>query len=402
MKKIAYLCSEYPAISHTFVFREIESLREEGFTIYPVSACPSANLHKMTPMEQQEAERTLVLKETSLLAGLYSLAKVFARSPLGFFKMTIAAIVLFFTGARQPIKALCYLAEAIILLDWLHSKGVSHIHEHFANPTAIVALLAKKYGGISYSLSVHGPDIFYQVDSSLLQKKVAEASFVRCISHYCRSQLWRISPYHDWSKFHIVRCGVDPDVYRPKKTISHRSPNLLCVGRLCPAKGQHILLEACELLTIDKFDFHLTFVGDGEDRCSLEALTRKLNLEKHVSFTGALGQDEVREYYRQADIFVLPSFAEGVPVVLMEAMAEEIPVISTRITGIPELIEHRKNGLLVTVADVKELAEELAFCLRNSSLRARLGREGRKQVVARYNQRKNNLKLASLFHQYGR
>jgi len=401
MKKTAYLCSEYPAISHTFIFREIESLRKEGFTVYPVSVCRPANLTKMTEAEQQEAEQTMVLKDISLAAGVWAFVKVFTRSPHGFFKMALFAFSLFFVGPKQPIKALGYLAETIILLDWLHTKRIRHIHEHFANPTAIVALLAKKYGGISYSLSVHGPDIFYQVDSALLVKKVTEASFVRCISHYCRSQLWRITPWSIWSKFHIVRCGIDPEIYKPERKVSHRIPELLCVGRLCPAKGQHVLLEACKLLKAQHLDFHLTFVGDGEDRCSLESLVQELQMNEHVSFTGALGQDEVRRHYRQTDIFVLPSFAEGVPVVLMEAMAKEIPVLSTRITGIPELIEHGKNGLLVTVADVSELAEKLTLCLTDKPLRLRLGAEGRKQVIAHYNQQKNNTKLAALLCQYG-
>ena len=401
MKKIAYLCSEYPAISHTFIFREIQSMRAEGLDIYPVSVDRTRNLARMTAAEQQEARQTLILKETSLLTGLIALLAVFGRQPLGLLRMTVQAIVLCFKGPKKPLKALGYLAEAIILVAWLQKNQIEHIHEHFANPTAVVALLVKSCSGISYSLSVHGPDIFYQVDSSLLGQKISEASFVRCISHYCRSQLWRISPHASWGKFHIVRCGVDPEVYRPSLQTTHTVPELLCVGRLCPAKGQHVLLGACALLKQQLIPFHLTLVGDGEDRQSLETMVRQSNLSTQVTFTGALGQDEVRGFYDSADIFVLPSFAEGVPVVLMEAMAKEIPVVTTRITGIPELVEDQHQGLLATPGDVEELAQQLRLLLADKPLATALGAAGRAQVVLRYNQHQNNPRLAALFAEYG-
>ncbi len=396
MKRIAYLCSEYPAISHTFIFREIESLRQQGFQVLPVSIRRTANLHQMTAAEQDEAAHTYTLKEVPFRTGLKALWRTIVRHPRGLMHMLKLSATFCLTGPKNPYKAFGYLAEAILLGDWLERQQITHLHEHFANPTALVALLIKQGYGIGYSLSVHGPDIFYQVDSSLLQKKTSAAEFVRCISHFSRSQLWRISPLQDWDKFHIVGCGVDPESYHPRDRKSTTGNQLLCVGRLCPAKGQHILLEACRQLKEQQIDFQLTFVGDGEDRLSLEQLTCDYGLQEQVTFTGVLGQTEVRDHYNQADIFVLPSFAEGVPVVLMEAMAKEIPVVTTRITGIPELVEDGHNGLLATPGDCADLTRQLTRLLRDKKLAEELGKRGRVTVSDRYNQRTNNLILGQI------
>ncbi|NTV98488.1 MAG: glycosyltransferase family 4 protein, partial [Chlorobiaceae bacterium] len=265
----------------------------------------------------------------------------------------------------------------------------------------IVAMLMKTYGGVTYSISVHGPDIFYTVDSAMLTEKIREAAFVRCISHYCRSQIMRISDPSTWQKHHIVRCGVDPDLYAVRKEPENDVANLLCVGRLVPAKGQHILIEACALLKASGFRFMLTLVGEGPDRESLEKSVSACGLQGFVAFTGVLGQDKVREYYDRADLFVLASFAEGVPVVLMEAMAKEIPVISTRITGIPELIDHEKDGLLATPGDKEDLALQIQRLLVEPELRSELGKAGRRKVFSLYNQHVNNLGMADLFNSEG-
>ena len=397
MKKIAYLSNPYPAISHTFIFREIESVRREGIEVFPVSVSATPDLEKMTLPEKEEAARTLVLKTTPPLTIIPMAARLFFSSPAGFMKMCVKAGSFCFKGPKNIIKAIGYLAEAIILLNHLKKHQIFHIHEHFANPSALVALLCKVYGGFSYSISVHGPDVFYQVDSSLLAEKVEGASFVRCISHYCRSQIMRITEFDKWKDAHIVRCGVNPETFLPRPQPENSIPHLLCVGRLCPAKGQHILLEACSLLQQKDIPFQMTFVGTGPDREDLEALQIKLGLQNSVHFTGALGQDAVQEAYRKADIFVLPSFAEGVPVVLMEAMSMEIPVVSTRITGIPELIEHEKGGLLATPGDVNDLVLQLTRLIADPELAQRLGKCGREMVTTTYNQHQNNNGLAELF-----
>ena len=396
-KPIAYLCSEYPAISHTFIYREIESLRKAGMTVHTASIHKPTGLNIMTAAERTEAENTLMVLSQPAAAILKAHLYCLMKKPGSYLQMCAAALRLLVTGPKNPVKALAYLAEAGILLQWAHRNGVTHIHEHFGNPTAIVAMLMKRYGGITYSISVHGPDIFYTVDSAMLAEKVREASFVRCISHYCRSQIMRISDTERWDKFHIVRCGIDPELYTPRPDPRNSIPELLCVGRLVPAKGQHILLEACSILKKEGVPFHLTMVGDGPDRKSLEACAASSKLGDCVTFTGPLGQDKVRSCYDRADLFVLASFAEGVPVVLMEAMAKEIPVISTRITGIPELIEHEEDGLLAVPGDPVDLAGQIRKVLDSPELRTRFGKAGRQKVTALYNQHRNNALMVSHF-----
>ncbi|UZJ41337.1 glycosyltransferase family 4 protein [Prosthecochloris sp. SCSIO W1101] len=396
---IGYLCSEYPAISHTFIYREIESIRKAGISVHTASIRKPSDLDVMTPDEQREADKTLMVLSRSPLAILKAHLHCLKKNFPGYLKMTASALKLFTTGPKSPIKAFAYLAEAGILLEWAHHNNITHIHEHFANPTALVTRLMKHYGGVSYSLSIHGPDIFYTVDSAMLPEKIRDASFIRCISHYCRSQIMRISAPSEWSRYHIVRCGVDPALYSPRPEPSNEITQLLCVGRLVPAKGQHILLEACTRLKAKGYTFHLTMVGDGPDRTSLENSTAESGLDGTVTFTGALGQDKVRTYYDKADIFILASFAEGVPVVLMEAMAKEIPVIATRITGIPELIDHGKDGQLAVPGDSHNLAEEIEKLLENPPLRRKLAEAGRRKVLEQYNQHSNNTGMVKLFQE---
>jgi len=401
MKNIAYLCSEYPAISQTFIFHEIQSLRRAGFNVTPVSVHRPANLDVMTERERQEAADTLVMTRLRLPAILAAHLRTLLRSPAGYLRMTASALSLLTKGPKSPFKALAYWVEAGILLNWLHRRGISHVHEHFAAPTAIVAMLAKRYGGVSYSLSVHGPDIFFVQDSELLADKVDNAVFTRCISHFCRSQLMRITSPERWPHLHIVRCGVDPVVYDPRSAADNPVPEILCVGRLVPAKGQHVLLAACSLLKARNRSFRLTFVGGGTDRASLEQYAASAGLTEQVRFTGPLGQDGVRNFYDQADLFVLASFAEGVPVVLMEAMAKAIPVISTRIAGIPELIDHEENGLLVDAGDAEDLARQMERLILDVALRGRLGAAGREKITRQYDLHRNNRQMADLFQREG-
>ena len=400
-RPIGYLCSEYPAISHTFIYREIESLRKAGMIVHTASIRRPSNLTVMTSDEQVEAENTLMVLSQPLPLMLSAHMHCLFKNPIGYLRMAGGALKLLVKGPKSPVKAVAYFTEAGILLQWLHRLGITHIHEHFANPTAIVAMLMKTYGGISYSVSVHGPDIFYRVDSTMLEEKIHEAAFVRCISHYCRSQIMRISEPAAWNKLHIVRCGVNPDLYSVRKDPKNAVPNILCVGRLVPAKGQHVLLEACRSLKQEGILFHVTIIGEGPDSKSLEQFTAINDLHDIVTFTGVLGQNIVRDYYDKADIFVLASFAEGVPVVLMEAMAKEISVISTRITGIPELIEHEHDGLLATPGDADDLACQIRKLLLDPQLRHTYGIAGREKVISLYNQHINNQNMVNLFQEEG-
>jgi glycosyltransferase involved in cell wall biosynthesis len=402
MKKsrIAYLASEYPAISHTFIIREIQALRGQGFDIRTASIRTPDSLGKMTDSEKSDATNTLYVKDLPLIKIALAHLVMFSTSPLKYLFMLKEAIMLGCRGPRNILKGLAYFAEAGIILHWMCRNSIAHIHVHFANPAATVAMIASSYGTVSYSMSVHGPDVFYNEDQLLLAEKVKRALFVRCISYYCRSQLMRMISHSMWKKLDTVRCGIDPRIFSPVRRDDADTSEILCVGRLVPAKGQHILLEACGHLKKRGVPFRLTYVGDGDDRASLEGLSDELGLADSITFAGAVSQDEVHQYYDQADIFVLASFAEGVPVVLMEAMAKEIPSVSTCITGIPELIEDGKNGVLVAPSDTDGLADRLEELLGSESLRKKLGTEGRRKVLRRYNLAQNCEMMGDLFNRH--
>ena len=398
--RVAYLASEYPAISHTFIFREIQALRARGLHVETASINKPNHLDRMTPAEREEADGTLYIKASGVAAILGAHFRLLAGRPGAVCAMLGAAIRLHRRRHLRLLLSLAYFVEAVLLVDWMRARGLVHAHVHFANPAAAVAFIASHGPGIEYSLSVHGPDVFYQVDSAFLEWKVRRARFVRCISHYCRSQIERILPFAEWGKTHIVRCGVDLERFAPRPEPENPVPEVLCVGRLTPAKGQHILLAACQELRLRGTPFHLTLVGDGPDRASLEGLAQELGIEGTVTFTGAVGQGDIHAYYDRADLFVLPSFAEGLPVVLMEAMAKQIPCISTRITGIPELIEDGQNGALVAASDSVELADRMETLLAGPDLRLRLGERARETVESTYDINRNCERMAQLFERH--
>lgn len=397
-QKVVYLASEYPGISHTFIHREIQTLRSMGFQVATASIRRPEHLSRMTALERDEAGETFMIKDSSIKLLWKSHYGLLKGHPWRYLCMLVGALGFGRRGPKSLFKGLAYFAEAGLLIRWMQQEQQAvHVHVHFANPAATVAMIAGLYGPIEFSLSVHGPDIFYNVEENLLSEKVRRAKFVRCISYYCQSQLMRLVPHSFWSKLHIVRCGVDPSVFLPRPEPANEVPRVLCVGRLVPAKGQHILLEACGRLRAEGVPFHLTVVGGGADHDSLVALAARLGLTDCTTFTGAVGQDEVHAHYDRADVFVLASFAEGVPVVLMEAMAKQVPCLSTRITGIPELIDDGEDGLLAAPSNVQELAQKLALLLRDSGMRKRLGGNGRAKILSSYNLDENCRGMFRLF-----
>ncbi len=400
---LTYLSSEYPGISHTFILREVRGLRSLGLQVETASIRRPAHLDKMAREDRDESLNTLYIKSASPLHALKQALFVLCDNPLGMLAMLRETLGLCRRGPKSVFKALAYFAEACVLLGWMREKCSSHVHVHFANPAATVAMLAARSGQISFSVSFHGPDIFYNVEANLLADKIRHARFIRCISHYCRGQCQRIVDSGHWDKLRIVRCGIFPGQFPPAPALDDTPasiPQILCVGRLVPAKGQLLLVDALQQLRDEGVDFRATLVGDGPDR---EALIKKIStcgLQRQVVLTGALGQAQVRALYDQADIFVLASVAEGVPVVLMEAMAKEIACLSTCITGIPELIEDGVSGLLAISGDADALAEKLRLLLGDAGLRRRLGQAGRKVVLQRYDLERNIPEMAALFNEF--
>ena len=396
--RLAYLVSQYPAISHTFILREVLRLRELGFEIAVASINPPDRPpEKLTAAEQAEAARTYCVKAHGLGGALSATLATLATQPAGFLRGLKFALRLGGTDVKKFAYSLFYFAEALMLGRWMARQRLNHLHVHFATPAATVALIARQIFPITFSMTVHGPDEFYDAPGYYLSQKIAGASFICCIGYYARSQLMKLSPPEHWDRFEISPLGVDPALFtpRPFRTAPHPF-EVICVGRLTPAKGQAILLDAIAQLRSAGRDVRLRFVGDGPDRPMLERITAARALGDAVVFEGSVNQDRIRELYAAADVFALASFAEGIPVVLMEAMAMTIPCVTTFITGIPELIRDGQDGLLVAPSDAGGLAAAIARLMDDGEVRQRLGEAGRARVEDQYNLHRNIDRLAAI------
>jgi glycosyltransferase involved in cell wall biosynthesis len=389
--RVAYLISQYPAYSHTFILREVLQLRQFGVEIVTASInMPDRPFDKLTDIERNEAEQTFYIKQQGMVKAVSALMKTLVSNPVALLRGVKHAITLGGWNIKQVLYHFFYLIEALLLGQWMQAQNVQHLHVHFATPAASVGLLVKTVFGYSFSFTVHGPDEFYDVTGYNLLEKILAANFVFCISHYARSQVMKLSPVQAWSKFDICRLGVDTQRFVPSvKSKANEICQLLCVGRLTSAKGQAILLASVAQLKQQGITVHLTLVGMGADAQSLKNYAESLGIVSQVTFTGAVDQDHILDYYHAADMFVLPSFAEGLPVVLMEAMAMEIPCITTTITGIPELIQQGQNGILVPASDSEGLTQAIKQLAENQALRQQLGQAGRLKVLSDYDLYKN-------------
>lgn len=396
--RIGYLVSKYPAVSHTFILREILALRDRDVQIEVASINDSHNRNDMTEIERNEAERTFYVKQAGALGVIRAVIRMIVRHPLGLLRgLRIALILGGGNRARTPL-CLFYYAEAVILSQWLRSRSLDHVHVHFASQAATVALILTHIVPINLSITVHGPDEFFDVPGFYLTEKIAASRFIACISFFAQSQLMKLTPGRDWHKFDIARLGVDCDHFSPRPF--RASPGcfeILSVGRLVTAKGQRILIEAVAQLIEGGRKIRLRIVGDGPERKDLEDLVEQRGLMSQIRFEGSINQDRIQEFYMAADIFALASFAEGIPVVLMEAMAMEIPCVATCINGIPELIRDGVDGLLVAPSDVQGLADALARLMDEVTLRESLGKAGRLRVQQCYEISKSADRLADIF-----
>lgn len=396
---LAYLVSEYPAFSHTFILHEILRLKARGFEIRVASINDSdRDPSRFTDNEAREAALTYYVKRDGAVGALRALACALRTRPAGVLRGLWYAVRLGRADLGLIVYHLFYFIEALMVGRWMMDQGLRHLHVHFATPASTVGLICRRIFPIGFSFMVHGPDEFYDVSRYRLAEKIAGADFVLTIGAFSRSQLMKLSPPSQWHKFEPCPLGVDPEMFPPVGQRDAVGPvEIICVGRLVPAKGQHILVRAMKRLVDGGVEARLRLVGDGPDRPSLEREARELGLDGVVLFEGAVNQDRVRELYRHADIFALASFAEGIPVVLMEAMAMEIPCVTTFITGIPELIENGRHGLLVAPSDDIALADALARLARDPGLRRQLGAAGRERVMDKYHLDRNTGHLAEVF-----
>lgn len=392
--RLAYLLSRYPAVSHTFLLNEIRTLRSLNFEIATASinSCdrPSSALSEI---ERTEEHATFYVKRAGASGVLIALADALVHHPLGLLRGLYFVIRLGGCGLR-----FFYYLEALLIGKWMRERGLSHLHAHFGGAVSTVAMIAARTFPLSVSFTIHGPDEFYDVRKYYLAQKIETASFVCCIGSFARSQLMMLSPTDQWNKLLVSRLGVDSAKLVPSRRNKTRGPiELICVGRLVSAKGHFILLAAFRRLVSEGRNVRLRLVGDGPERQNLTASVARAGLEALVVFEGAVNADRVRTLLESADIFVLPSFAEGIPIALMEAMSMEVPCVSTSITGIPELIRSETDGILVPPADEEQLAAALSRLIDDAELRERLGRAGRRRVEGKFHLSRNVTQLAEIF-----
>src|SRR5215218_7505499 len=389
MPPIAYLTDHYPAVSHTFIQREALALRRRGVDVRTFSIHRVGTEHLLSGDDRAAFATTESLLPVGAAALIAAHAAALARHPRAYLAALRDALRLPAESPRGRLWQLFYFAEAVLLWRACRRAGIRHVHAHFTTPAADVthqfARFARRAwrGKATWSFSAHGVDIDV-ADQSMLAEKVRDADLVVCVSDFGRSRLMALVDEQHWGKLHVVRCGVDLRAFPPAPRSSGATFSILCVGRLVAIKAHGVLLEAVAALVAAGVDAHLTLVGDGPRREALEALVRDRRLADRVRFAGRVGQDEIGAFYRAADIFCLPSFAEGVPVVLMEAMASGLPVVSTRVNGIPELVEDGVSGLLVAPGRSDLLAEALRTLADDAAYRAELGDAGRARVAASF------------------
>ena len=394
--RIGYLVNQYPKISHTFIRTEIAGLENAGTEVVRFSIRPSPD-ELIDPEDRLEAERTRVLLQAPVRNALKALAGAAVR-PAALATAVALASRMGLASDRGLGRHYAYLAEACVLGTWAREADVQHVHAHFGTNSAAVAMLCRALGGPTYSFTVHGPEEFDKAGLISLSSKLRGALFTIAVSDFGRSQLWRHCPVSDWGKVHVIRCGVDRAFTQVACDSVPETPRLVCVGRLCEQKGQLLLLEAAAELKRGGQRFELVLVGDGELRGELESAISRLCLEQQVTITGWQSAAQVRCHIQASRAFVLPSFAEGLPVVIMEALALCRPVISTWVAGIPELVTDGVNGWLTPAGALQPLVAAMRDALTAAPARLdEMGRAGRARVLAAHDGDRNARALNALF-----
>lgn len=396
--RIAYVVSEYPAPSHTFIRREIAALRRLGFDIATFSIRPSHGA-QTTAAGLEEQRRTVAvqaLPKARAIAGALSEA---GRSPWRALETLRLALSHRPPGLRAWLWSLFHFAEALILAGLLRRAGATHVHSHFANSGATVAMLTAHVLRLPWSFTIHGISETDYPAGLLLGDKIRHARFVACASWFMQAQAMRVVAAEQWTKLSIVRCGV---VFEELPRLASRTDDgtvtLVCVARLSREKGHAGLLAATKRLVEAGHAVRLNLVGDGPEAADLRSLAERLGLGDHVAFAGQLDERSTLEAIAAADILVLPSLMEGLPVVLMEAMALAKPVVASHVAGIPELVSP-DNGVLFRPADWEHLGASIEDLVADPLLRRRLGQAGRAAVEAEFTAAKAAERMSALFRQ---
>ncbi len=389
---LAYFTSYFPGLSHTFIYKEVQDLRNLGIKIKTFSVHkPPIN---MTSEEARDLiHDTFYIFPINIFEFIWSHLYFLCKKPSKYLEILFFVLTRPNVNLKDRIRTLYHFCEAIYMAKRIERDNIKHIHVHFVAGCATSAMIISKLLGINFSFTAHGSALL--LEKLLLKEKINSAKFIIAISKYNKNFILNIAP-ENIRKIFVVHCGVNPLLFFPcpKKT---DTITILSVGRLVPEKGHSFLIEACNVLKENGFQFHCIIIGEGPDRQKLERLIYKYKLDNFIELKGPVFHEKIKDYYNLADIFVLSSVTEGIPVVLMESMSKEIPVIASRITGIPELIEHGKNGILIPPKDIKQLADAISLLIKNDDLRREIGKKGREKILKDFDIKKNIIKLKIIF-----
>lgn len=396
--RIAYLVNQYPKVSHTFIRREIAALERQGIQVERIAI---RGWDAMVADLEDEAERdkTRYVLRSGLMALLVYSFFWILQHPFRAMRGIHQALAFSRVADRSWPLHLVYLMEACRIVSWLDAAEVSHMHAHFGTNSAEVAALVHVLGGPPFSFTVHGPEEFDKPQRLHLSRKISLSAFVVAISSYGRSQLLRWAPHQDWPRIRVAHCGLESGFFRNATDLDTvEAPRLVCVGRICEQKGQLLLVEAARRLIAEGRSLELVLAGDGEMRPEVESAIAAAGLSQQIRITGWISSAQVKDEMLAARALVLPSFAEGLPVVIMEAMALGRPVISTYIAGIPELVRPGQEGWLVPAGDVDSLVHAMRDCLDTPSERlAYMGLRGWHRVHERHHVDTEAAKLKNWF-----
>jgi colanic acid/amylovoran biosynthesis glycosyltransferase len=393
--QVGYLINQYPKVSHSFIRREILALEKLGLQVHRF-ALRGWDEHVTDEQDLAERSQTRYLLKDGVKGLLLDALSFAGRQPVTALRGLVQAIR-FSRGSNRslPFHVASWL-EAMRLAAWCKAQGIAHVHAHFGTNAAEVAMLTRQLGGPTYSFTVHGPEEFDQPMALKLGDKIRHAAFVVAISSFGRSQLYRWASLADWAKIKVVHCGLEDAFFDDcVLTPPPARARLVCIGRLCEQKGQLLLIQAARRVVDQGHALELVLAGDGEMRADIEAEIQRLGMASHVQITGWISGAQVRQQLLDSRAMVLPSFAEGLPVVIMEAMAMQRPVITTSIAGVPELVLDGQTGWLCPAGDVVRLAEAMVSCLQTpeSELQA-MGLRARVRVRERHDINREAAKLA--------
>ena len=394
--RVAYLTSQYPATSHTFILREVAAVRGRGVAVETFSVRPPSDDELTDPAIAAEAKTTFNILSQGLSAFAAAHFLLLATSPVRYARGFLQALRHRPPGLRGLGLALAHFAEAGVLAVELRRRQVTHLHNHFANSAATVGFLAAGMIDLPWSFMIHGISESDYPAGTTLPAKVRAARFVACASWFGRAQAMRVVEPDHWPKIQVVRCGL-PVNQVARATPERSGRDVICVGRLSPEKGQSGLLDIFASIRQRVGDARLILVGSGPDERILRSQAERLGLGEAVQFAGRLSEADTLDAIAAADVLVVSSFMEGLPIVLMEAMALGTAVIAPRLAGIPELIDDGRNGLLFTPSNWNELEGRIERLLGDESLRARLVGQARQTVVREFDIARSADALASLF-----